>query len=210
MWDGFMKLFEPTLVIGAVTWLAQTTITKFFERRTEEFKSELEWRTEVFKTSLQRRTDVFENELKKAALEHEVQFRRNDEKFADVLSKIYGRLSAYHRAVQSFVAEWERTNEPSKEEKLKSAADANRELTECLLNDRLYIPDSLYKRVNALANNLAKIAYEFKSGQRREQSGLISDDDDYWGKAVDAVNDEAKPLLDEILAAFQKRLGIAY
>jgi hypothetical protein len=129
-----------------------------------------------------------------------------DEKVADALSRVYGHLHPFVRAVKSYVAEFEMSGEPSKEEKRQIAATTQQEFKICLRDSRLYMPKSLYERTAALGQELARITNDFTRGLRQQERGVMIDDP--WGRAADQVFQLADPLLSEIVASFQKRLGV--
>ncbi len=173
-----------TLLVSAVSWLARSIVTQILNKDIEKFKLELQ----------------------KEAFEHQIRYRRVDEKVADALCRVYGRLHPFVRAVKSYVAEFERSDEPSKEEKRQIVANAQREFKECVRDSRLYIPESLYERTATLAQKLAQITNDFARGLRRQGRGVVTEDS--WAKAMEDVEREAEPLFSDIVATFQKRLGV--
>jgi len=184
MWEEVVKIVGPSaLLIFALTWLTRSVVVHVLTKDVEKFKLELQ----------------------KAALEHQIRYRRIDHKTADALSQIYGRLHPFIRAVKSYVAEFENPGEPSKEEKRQIAAMTQQEFKKCLLDNRLYLPESLYGRTAALARNLAQIANDFTRGLRREHSSEMGDP---WASAVEAIEQDAEPLFSEIVTAFQHYLGV--
>ncbi len=185
MWEHIVTtLGLSALLVSAVAWLARSIITHVLSKDIERFKLQIQ----------------------KEALEHQIRFRRVDEKVAEALSQVYGRLYPFVRAAKSYVLELESSNEPSKEEKLEITAKAQREFKQCLLDNRLYMPNSLYERAADLARKLAQITSDFRRGLRQEGRAVTTED--FWATAVEGVEQEAEPLFSDIVAAIQKRLGV--
>lgn len=217
MWQNiFIGVGEFAGIVAGFAWVARAFITQYFNqqadlykaelnRDADSYKAELSKDAEAFKAELGRKTEFFKSELEKLTLEHEVRFRRIDEKVADALSEMYERIHRLQSAVGSLVAPFEALGGPSKEEKLKIAQTARHELNECLITKRLYLPPDLYEKTMKIADKLAEIANTFVTGyEQRKEHGHIES----WAKAWNEMANEAKPLFDEIAAAFQTRIGV--
>ncbi len=176
------------MAIAAMAWLAKSLLTHFLSQNVESHKQEL-----AAQSALE--LEKLRAEFARQAIEHEVRFRRVDEKVAEHLTEIYQRLFRLFENVSSLVKFLEWSSEPPKEEKLNAVAEANREFWDYFLPNRIYVPPQLYERIRAVANKLADIAKDFDRGLRREARGVAADkEEDNWTKAFNAVQDEASPL----------------
>gem|GEM_PF-6476735 len=175
-----------SVMVAAAAWLARTLISHQFTKDLEKFKTD----------------------LRQAAFEHEVRFRRSDDKVAEHIYQIYGHLRTLRNAVGSYINFIERSDQPSKKEKLETVDKANREFWEYYGANRLYIPPALDKKVESLGERLTKIANEFTYGLEREKRGTY-DGPDHWAQAFEAVKNDANPVFEELIYAFRRRLGVA-
>lgn len=186
--------------VAALAWLAKSLMTHLLSKDIEQWKAQLDAQNKL-------EIEKLRADLAKQALEHEVKYRRVDEKVAEHLAGIYQRLFRFYESVSNYVAIIEYSNEPPKDAKLTTVADANGEFWEYFLPNRIYVPPKLYQEIRKVANKLADITKDFSSGLRREEKGIGDLEEDYWGKAFRAVQDEASPLFTTLVHEFQKRLG---
>ncbi len=190
------------MAVAALAWLAKSLVTHFLSKDFEKHRDNL-----AAQSALQ--LEQLRSEFARQALEHEVRLRRVDEKVAEHLAEIYQRLFRLYEAVSSLVRIVEWSDEPSKEEKLKAAAQVNREFWDYFLPNRIYVPPKLFERIRAVADKLADVSNEFGRGLRREAKGMIShEEEDHWTKAFTAIQDEANPLFKALVRDVQHRLGV--
>jgi hypothetical protein len=185
------------ILVTAVAWLMRSIILNLLSKDVEKYKADLKLESERHRM-----------ELQKAALEHEIKFRRVDEKVAETISELYERLLRLFEAVHSYVKMVEWSHEPSKAEKLQATIDANREFNDFLFPKRLYIPKKLFVRIRDCGYKLADITSAFARGQKREEDGIDTEGPDHWMEAFDAVEKEVNPLFSDLVADFQKRIGV--
>ena len=78
MWEDVAKVIgTSTIYVGGVAWLISTSVKHFLDKKVDRFKSSLQQDFEIFKLQLQ-----------KESLEHQVIYRRVDEKVADALHQV--------------------------------------------------------------------------------------------------------------------------
>ncbi|MEX1094617.1 MAG: hypothetical protein WED34_01140, partial [Planctomycetales bacterium] len=82
---------------------------------------------------LSKDVETFKTKLALQALEHEIRFRRVDERVAEHLSGVYARLFPLYKAVHSFVKILERRDEPDKNAKFETVRQLNRDFWDYLL-----------------------------------------------------------------------------
>lgn len=187
--------------VSAIAYLAKSLMSHLLSKDLEQHKLQLDAQT---KQELER----FRAEMVKQNLEHEVKYRRVDEKVSEHLAEIYSRLFTFYESVLKYVTFFEFGDEPTKEEKLESATKANKEFWDYLLPNRIYVPPKLFVRIKDLADNLGRITNDFTRGQRREEKGISGPEDNYWEKASKSIEEEAIPLLADLVTEFHRRLGV--
>ncbi len=144
------------------------------------------------------------SEFRQQSLEHEVKYRRTDEKIAERLDEVYRRLLHFYKCIVSYVKLIEDSSEPSKEVKLEETAKANKEFWDCFILGRLYIPPTLFKTTKAFAHKLTSITNDFTSDLQDRKGG----------REVDGVhlsreiNEEQASVLSSLVEEFQRRLGV--
>ena len=199
---GLVTILGGTAIaVAALAWLAQSIVTHFLSKDIEKHKDHL-----ASQSALE--LEKLRAEFARQALEHEVRFRRVDEKVAAHLAEVYQRLFRLYENVSSLVKFLEWSNEPSKEEKFKATSEANRAFWDYFLPNRIYIPPKLYEQIRGVANKLTDIANDFGRALRREARGVVMEEEDHWTKAFDAIELEASPLFTAMVHEVQKRLGV--
>jgi hypothetical protein len=141
-------------------------------------------------------------------LEQEGRSRCVDEKVAEVLDETYRRLFRVYESVSSYVKILEWSNELPKEEKLTLASNANHEFWDYFLLNRIFIPPRLYEQIRTMAGKLTDIANGFTSVRRKEERGLVNEEENGWTTAFKSMEDEAGPLFKSLVRQIQERLGI--
>jgi hypothetical protein len=202
MYDETLKLLGGTaILVAAVAWLIRSLLLHFMSKDVESYKEQL-------KSANALELEKLRANLSQQTLEHEVKFRRTDEKIAEHLTVVYQKLFNLYRSVLDYVKIFEFGGEPSKEEKHKVVLTANDDFWDYFLHNRPYIPPKMYKQIKDIADLLAKTAREFAFGQDREKRGLPTKGEDHWEAALENVEHKATPMFSEMVAEVQRRLGV--
>ena len=98
--------------VAAVAWLARSLTAHILSKDLEHYKVALQAQNEL-------ELEKLRAELARQTLEHEIRFRRVDDKVAEVLADVYRHLFRLYESVSKYVKVVEWSSEPSKEEKLK-------------------------------------------------------------------------------------------
>lgn len=160
-----------------------------------------------FKRRVEQDLERFKSDLQRLAIEHEVRFRRVDEKVAERLSEVYGRLQVLFENVHSYVQVIETDLEPTKDEKFEAVKQGGTEFIRYIVANRLYVPPTLYLRSKRLGHELLTIAGKLHRGLEREKRKFDPDRDPY-GDALEAIDGEVNALFNDLVAAFQKKIGV--
>jgi hypothetical protein len=197
------ELGKYTILVVALAWLIRSIITHFLSKDVEKYKEQLRAANDL-------ELEKLRSQLAQQALEHEVKFRRLDEKVADHLTTVYQRLFDLYESVVDYVKIFEWGGEPSKEEKHAVVIKANEEFWDYFLHNRPYVPAKLYKQIREVADVLATTARDFAHGQDREKKGrpAKSADEDHWDKAFKETQEKATPMFSALVAEIQRRLGV--
>jgi len=146
------------------------------------------------KNSWQRRIGQFEYKvelertkanLQKSVIEHEIRYRNVHEKVAETIAETFSRLLMLHRAVGSYVAVYEDSGEPSKEEKLDVVREANNEFNDYFFPRQIYLPPDLCEKTVKVYSKLRHVTNRFTFGYSCEKAGRRTSDKDYWAESFD-------------------------
>ena len=188
------------IVVIAVAWVARSLASHVLSKDIERHKAALQAQSVL-------ELEKLRAELTTRTLEHEVRFRRVDDKVAEVMARVYRRFFRLYEGVSKYVKIVESSSEPSKEDKLKAVTEANRQFWDSFLLNRVYVPPQLYGRIHSLATKLTGITNEMTYALQDEQRGHVGGEDG-WLKAYHAVEKEVDPVFREIVQDVQKRLGV--
>lgn len=188
--------------IVAIAWVVKSVISSSLSRDIERFKIELE----AAHTNALERTKA---ELARQTLQHEVQFRRVDERVGRRLEQSFHRLQKLYESVFKLVKIIEFSGGPSKDELFEQCRIANAEFNSYYFRNRCYIPPTLDLHIKKVAGDLADIASGFARGMKHEADGRkLKGVKDYWWKAFQTADKEAQPMFSIMLKAIRKRLGV--
>ena len=190
-----------TVGVAAIAYLAKSLMNHLLSKDLEQHKVQLDEQTKL-------KLDRLRADITQQNLEHDVKYRRIDEKVSEHLAEIFAKLTVFYECVTSYVSITESGSEPSKKEKLESTVKANDEFWDYLVPNRIYIPPRLYKRIRSVAVKLSEITSKFAAGQRLEENGRLDPEENYWDLAIESIKEEATPLFNDLISDFQQRLGI--
>lgn len=164
-------------------------------------------------------------ELRQQALEHEVRFRRVDQKVAQALGDTYVLLQDHLADLKYYVQPFDDDTDPSRDERQKKAEASLQALRDHLVRARLYLPPDLYDDTRGLAGELRKIIRDFGIGLMADRHWQIVDDTkklvpdipvpreredkiDYFAQTYEAMDRVASELVERLVTRFQKTLGV--
>lgn len=191
MWGEVVKemgtiLGGTAILVWALTYLAKKLLTHWMDKDVQKHKASLEATNAI-------ELEKIRADLRQRAIEHELQFRRNDEKVAERLDEIYRRLLDFHGCLKGCVEVLESPGEPSKQEKLDATRKANREFWDYFKKNRLYVPRDLFAKTEAVAVRFRHIMLDFETGLQGQRDG-IKKDLRFWSKAYKEAREEASPI----------------
>ena len=182
-WGVFLTTVgSSTLAVAALAYLAKALAKLLIDRDIKRFTSQLE----------------------RENLEHEVRFKRVDEKIADTLSAVYDVLYALVDALRQYL-------HPvgDKQQSRQALAEARKHFEDTFFRKRLYIPPDLFQKVCDLYGKSATLAEEFTNALDRVEKAVETEEDHhFWSRAIDGLNAETEPLFRQIVSDFQTRIGV--
>lgn len=204
-WQDLLKFVASA---GLITWLAKQVISRYFDRKAEEHRQKLEMDLESFKATTAKWLETFKQDLRIEELEHEIRFRRVDEKVAEHLAEVYGRLYRLYEAVHAYLNIAAVAEDAERREAVDRSID---ELYEHLMPNRLYVPPLLYKQVRDCARKLKGVAKnytKFLDLDVTDEERFDREFETRWAKSYNALDDIVDPLFTAIVAEIQHRLGV--
>ena len=184
-WGVFFRTVGcSTLAVAVLAYLAKALVTLLFNREVERFKAQLE----------------------RDNLEHEVRFRRVDERIAEALSEVYVVVYDLVDALRQYLHPC-----GAKEEPCKAFTEARKRFEDIFFHKRLYIPLDVFRKVYEFYSHSIRIADKFTDARERHEKGTETEEDrHFWTEAVEALNAEAEPLFAQIVLEFQGRIGVEH
>ena len=207
MFPEFTQQFLTTLggttvAIAAVAWLARSITTNLLSKDIETYKAQLKSRSDVSLEQLR-------SELQIMAAQRNLEFSRIHEKRLEIVSEIAGKLDAFHQAIKCYIAPFETSDDPSKEQRRKLVADTFTKFNDYYRPRRFFLPEHTIDRVEAFRTGLYEISMEFMLYVEQGRSfGANLNHDLVWVKASDYTKEEAPKLFKELEGDFRKILGV--
>ena len=178
------ELGKYTILVTGVAWLIRSIVTHFMSKDVETFKAQLQ----------------------AASVEHEIAYRRLDAKFDEHLAEVYRRLFRLYDRLVTLLRDVEYfESAPSPAQKLDKVITANNEFWDYFLDNRVYVPPTLYKNASALAKELGQIANDYRRSLKNSENEKAAEKGE---AAKQKFESDAAPKFSEIVAAVQKRLGV--
>jgi hypothetical protein len=115
----------------------------------------------IFNHALNRDLEKFKGQLQLSAVEHEIRFRRLDEKRAAVVAELYKLLVKALWEAESFTSPMEWAGEPDKKAKYVSAQNAIAEYFRFFDQHRIYISPELCEQLESFARELRQPVISF-------------------------------------------------
>lgn len=202
-WQGMIEFIGATgICIGALGWVAKTILSRWMTIDLERHKALLSEQTG-------RQIEEFRNDLRRVAFEHETRFAKAHERRAEVIPELYSKLVDAQSAFGSYAAELEFSNEPSKEEKAKTAAAAYDCLWTAFRHNRLFIEESICRVIDDLLRDMREV-FHLMANEAKVSLGLRPQREnvDYWDKADDIMRKKVPPILKALEGKFRKIVGV--
>lgn len=174
-----LSIVGNTVVVGVLSYFGQALIQRYMDGSLEKAKLELQ----------------------KLGLEHEVRFRRADEKTALVIAEVYGLLVRYHRAVGALASPID-IGDTDKGAKAQRAEDQRAAFWNVFIPGEIHLPEDLAQKVNEVHEKLLRI----QIGMERVTKHPAEHTAEHWDKTYQSYKDTAEPLFDALRREFRTLL----
>ncbi len=189
------------ILVAALAWLTRTLLTHWMDKEVEKHRAALQAENAAA-------TERLRSELRRQSLEHEVKYRRNDDRIAERLDQVYRRLQRFYECAHAYVNVVGYSDDPPKEAQLEESRKASKRFWDYFIAQRLYIPPALFKATRAFADKLKDVVDDVTKNLRRQRDGMPAADADFWSKAFSEIDKEQGPLFSSLVEEFQRRLGV--
>jgi len=187
-WQEISKIIftavASAIFTGVLAFAAQRYIEKWFSRRLEKFKVDLQL----------------------GAFEHQTRFTKLHEKRAEVIAELYLRLVKTQRCFTSMLdplpAEF--SGDP-RVERIKVARDIANNFLEYFDTHQLFLDPALCAKLSRLSQEFSEIYITFVMAQSDPTGSSAVHK--AWSDGIDKLNKEIPKLRDEIEVIFRKMLG---
>jgi hypothetical protein len=197
-----IKLFGGlAIVVAAFVWLARKIIEHYLNKSIDRHKQALSDQSA-------RAIEAIRNDLRIVAIEHEVRFRKLHERQAEFVANLHAKLVKLFEQTRKYVHFFDAAGEGTKEDKLRSLYDTAAEFDELFYPNRLFVSEELGAKIDSFRTQVATITNKFTTSYKREQAGGDVDQS-FWHEGIESLNENAKPLFDEIRHEFQILLGVS-
>lgn len=192
MWEEIIKIIGIFIVAagtiaGLIIWIAKKIINHSFSIDLEKFKAD----------------------LKIEAAKDRIRYEKMHNKRAEVIERLYKKIVRAYRALHSYMHIFQRTGDSTEKEKGEKAAKAANDFTDYFEENRIFIEESLAKRIDDLSKKFKEAWNNFDlSRYLRESKNSSSDYVKKWEEAFNGIDQDANRIKKTIERKFRKIIGI--
>lgn len=159
--------------------------------------------------ALDKDLEKFKGQLQLSAVEHEIRFRRLDEKRAEVVAELYKLLVKAYWEAESFTSPMDWAGEPDKKEKYVSAQNAIADYFRFFDQHRIYVSPELCGQLESFAHELRKPVISFGVWLRHDHltDHAAVRKNDAWDAAWKKVREDVPKLRAAIEHEFRTIIG---
>jgi hypothetical protein len=197
-WAIWIAIGGNAVFLAVVAFLGKSVISQWLTRDLERFKTDI-------RSAAGAELERLRGALQIAAAEHSILLSRLQDRRAEVIDQLYGKLAKAIAAITSYVQIFELAGAPPKEEKARTAAEALISFRDYFDEKRIWLPPECCDKVDALESGLRDIYNNFSLDRTWEQRGLRTDPAG-WQKAWEGVTKNLVPPARVALEAEMRRL----
>lgn len=173
------------------------------ESHKAQLKREADLEVEKHKAEATRQLESLKSTLAIAAASRTTAFSNIYERRLNAIAAIHGKLVEVNRRLGAYVAEFEFTGMPSKDDRFKELAKAMGALEPSLLEHMLFLPKALSDRLTNLRQQHISLANRFRVMVHER-----SDDASWkqWSEIAEYFDGELKASMEELEAAMRATL----
>jgi len=193
---GFLIQELGTFAIGAtvVGWVARDLINQYFDKELSKYQSEIDKELNRYQTELEK---------------DKLQFSELHTQRAEITAELYERFVNFEEDMRSLTDPVERSGEPSKDEKLKTAAESGNQFMNFYMRNKIYFPPHICETVEELNKEMKDVFSKFRIYRPYDSSPGDPQDVDQWHESWKKVTeDEVPELKSELEDHFRGLLGV--
>jgi hypothetical protein len=201
--------FISVIGSGVVAYLVSRWTTRA-NIETEEFKglvrAEIEPELIRIKADFDQKQDALRHDLQRAAVVHEIKFRKLYDRVSTVVEDTFKHISDAYRRGGLLVEDLEWEGAPDKKKRYEDFRQAFDFVVAYVFENRIFLPKMLHDAVNRFMDPLRENATKFRTGWKKQERG--GGGDDFWGEASDHFRKTIMPLYEELCTAMQVFIGL--
>ena len=176
-------ILAPSLSVAALAWILKS----------------------LFSSGLQRDLERYKRELDAKQFEHQTRFSLIHQKRAEVISKLYARLSRAKARLGELVAIYQPGGQ-SLSEKRKVTSEAYNEANSYFHERRIFLPEEIAENVDAVLEAMRDAFVEFDTAQMGNEE-YKPDSTGLWIQSFKKVQEKLPPLMKKMEEQFRFEIG---
>lgn len=184
--------------VGAtvVGWVARDLISQHFDKELSKYQSEIDRELKRYQTELEK---------------DKLQFSELHTQRAEITAELYERFVEFEEDMRSLTDLMERSDEPPKDEKLKTAAESGNQFINFYMRNKIYFPPQICETVEELNEEMRDIFVTFRIYRPYDGSPSGPKNVDRWHESWKRVTeDEVPELKSELEDHFRDLLGVEF
>jgi hypothetical protein len=203
-WSSFITLIgSGTIVLAGIAWLIKSMINNFLSKNIEAYKLNLKSNSEIT-------IEELKNELRRKSFENEIMFERLHQKRANIIADLYSKLVISVQSVESFLAPFEYSGAPTKNEKYKKTVNDLINFINFFERNRIYFSENLCILIDDFIHKTKDPTFEFASYLNLAEADAEDRKEKLkvWSKTWKSVDSIIKPAKEIIEKEFRSILGV--
>ncbi|MYL15731.1 hypothetical protein GLW36_03595 [Halorubrum terrestre] len=184
--------------VGAtvVGWVARDLISQHFDKELNKYQSEIDRELKRYQTELEK---------------DKLRFSELHTQRAEITAELYERFVEFEEDMRSLTDPVERSDEPSKDEKLKTAQESGNQFVNFYMKNKIYFPPHICETVEELNKEMKDVYSKFRIYRPYDSSPGDPHDIDQWHESWKKVTeDEVPELKSELEDHFRGLLGVEF
>jgi len=148
--------------LAVVAWLGKKLISQMLDREMANHKANLDRQLASHEAQLRAAVELEIERVRAVGaiskIEHEVMFRRLQDRRANIIAALYGKLAYAARMTNEYVGTHSSERSPETIAAQKAAIDANRDILFYMDKQKIWLPKECCEKVDAFTGELINIA----------------------------------------------------
>jgi hypothetical protein len=178
----------------------------------ESHKIELASQTQTHKLELDKNLETFKNTLQQVSYEHQIKFSKLHSDRAEIIKILFSKLVIMEKSMNSFMAPFQRTGEPSLTDKSQKAANDANDFLDYYLGNEILFKEETCQIINTLNDSFKKAWNSYNTFPVGKVAPTLVNEEkriELTMKAYfDFLNKEVPSLKQQLKDDFRKTLGV--